>query len=130
MTENNIPPTKKQRYRWPKGTSGNPNGRPTNTRQSWAGVVRKLTNMTLAELVEYVGPQTRIGRELKKSPPHLTVKEAFIVASIIAFGREPNARMLQTLTDREDGKPAQVVDVTSGGEKIGWAQFIKGSDEP
>jgi len=36
---------------------------------------------------------------------NLPIKDALMFATGIAYGREPNSRMLGVLMDREDGKP-------------------------
>lgn len=83
--------------------------------QTWQESIKRITDMTREEAIEYVGKNTRIGRMLKELPPKLPLKDGLIFASIIAYGREPNARMLQALTDREEGKPAQTVTNLNGG---------------
>jgi hypothetical protein len=79
--------------------------------QSWAEVIKKLTDMTREELIKYVGPKTRLGRLLMEMPEGIPIKESLVIATIIAYGREPNARMLSTIMDREDGKSVQPVEV-------------------
>jgi PBSX family phage terminase large subunit len=78
--------------------------------QSWRETVKRITDMTTAEAIEYVGAKSRIGRYLTELPAELPIKEALVFATIIAYGREPNARMLSTLMDREEGKPDQPTD--------------------
>ena len=77
--------------------------------QSWGERVKHITDMTREEAIEYVGPNTKIGKHLKELSPDIPIKDAIIFATIIAYGREPNARMLATLMDREDGKPVQPI---------------------
>ena len=79
--------------------------------QTWKESIKRITDMTREEAIKYVGARTRIGRLLKELPPNIPIKEALIFSSIIAYGREPNARMLQALTDREEGKPPQAIDL-------------------
>lgn len=79
---------------------------------SWQETVKKITNMTRDELIEMVGKRTRMARLLKELPPHLPVKDALVLISIIHYGREPNARMFNALTNREEGKPPQSVELT------------------
>jgi PBSX family phage terminase large subunit len=83
--------------------------------QSWAEVVKRITDMTRDEAMEYVGKNTRLGKLLKELPPKLPLKDAMVFASIVHYGREPNARMFQVLTDREEGKPKEQPQ-QSGGE--------------
>ena len=77
--------------------------------QSWRETVKRITDMTREEAIAYVGPTSKIGRQLKDLSADMPIKDAIIFATIIAYGREPNARMLAALMDREDGKPEQTV---------------------
>lgn len=77
--------------------------------QSWQESVKKLTDMTREELIEYVGKTTRLGKLLKELPPKIPVKDALLLIAIIQFGRDPNPRLLATLMDREEGKPNQPI---------------------
>jgi hypothetical protein len=79
--------------------------------QSWQESVKRLTDMTREELIEYVGKSTKIGKLLKELSPNIPVKDALILISIIAYGRDPNPRLLATLMDREEGKPPQSLDL-------------------
>lgn len=87
----------------------NREGAPRRDRQNWQGTIKRITDMTREEAIAYVGPRTRMGRLLKELPPGIPIKDALVFASIIHYGREPNARMLQALTDREEGKPNQPI---------------------
>jgi hypothetical protein len=77
--------------------------------QSWKETVKRITDMTREEAIAYVGPTSKIGRQLKELSPEMPLKDAIVFATIIAYGREPNARMLSALMDREDGKPEQPI---------------------
>jgi hypothetical protein len=77
--------------------------------QSWKETVKRITDMTREEAIEYVGPTSKIGKQLKELSPEMPLKDAIVFATIIAYGREPNARMLSALMDREDGKPEQPI---------------------
>lgn len=80
--------------------------------QSWQETIKRLTDMTREEAIEYVGANTQLGRQLKELPPDVSIKDAMILAVIIAFGREPNARMLAAIMDRTDGKVTDKVEQT------------------
>jgi phage terminase large subunit len=115
-----MSPTQKRKARNPTGKGGfgerpqdiNVGGAPRKG-QSWAEVVKRITDMTRDEAMEYVGKNTRLGKLLKELPPKLPLKDAMVFASIVHYGREPNARMFQALTDREEGKPKEP---TAGGD--------------
>ncbi len=77
--------------------------------QSWRETVKRITDMTREEAIAYVGPTSKIGKQLKELSADMPIKDAIVFATIIAYGREPNARMLQALMDREEGKPEQPI---------------------
>jgi hypothetical protein len=83
--------------------------------QNWQETVKRLSDMTREELIEYVGPKTKIGKLLKELPPGVPMKDALVLISFIQYGRDPNPRLLATLMDREDGKPNQPVSGPDGG---------------
>ena len=82
--------------------------------QSWSEAWKRCTNMTREEAIEYVGANTKIGKLLKELSPQIPIKDALIFASIVSYGREPNARMLSAIMDREEGKPAQPITGVDG----------------
>ena len=83
--------------------------------QSWAETIKRITDMTAGEAIQYVGDRSRVAKLLKELPADLPIKDALVFISIIHYGREPNARMFQALTDREEGKPAQPITGADGG---------------
>ena len=86
----------------------NRNGAPKRG-QTWQETIKRITDMTREELIEYVGPKTKLGKLLNELPPGLPLKDALVITSIIHYGRDPNPRMFQALTDREEGKPNQPI---------------------
>jgi hypothetical protein len=79
--------------------------------QSWAEVWKRITDMTREELIAHIGANTKLGKMLKELPPDIPIKDSLAVMTLISYGREPNARMLAAIMDREDGKPIQAVDI-------------------
>ena len=77
--------------------------------QSWQETMKRITDMTREEAIKYVGARTKIGKFLKELPPNIPIKDGLAFISIIAYGRDPNPRMLVAIMDREEGKPAQPV---------------------
>jgi hypothetical protein len=82
--------------------------------QSWQETIKRITDMTREELIEYVGESTKIGKLLRELPPNIPLKDAMVIVSIIHYGREPNAKMFAALTDREEGKPKQTISGEDG----------------
>ena len=79
------------------------------SRETWQATVRRITDMTREEAIEYVGAKSKVGKLLKELPENMPIKDALVFISIIQFGRDPNPRMLSALMDREDGKPTQPI---------------------
>lgn len=86
--------------------------------QNWQATIKRITDMTREEAIDFVGAKTKIGRLLKELPADIPIKDALVFISIIQYGRDPNPRLLAALMDREEGKPQQPVDITTQGEKI------------
>jgi hypothetical protein len=86
----------------------NREGAPTRG-QDWRRTIKRITDMTREEAIEYVGKKSKIGRLLKELPADLPIKDALVFISVIQYGRDPNPRMLSVLMDREEGKPAQPI---------------------
>lgn len=106
-----LPPTvRDDKGRFVKGSSGNPAGNIPRG-QSWQETIKRITNMDKAQLHEYVGKNTKLGRILEELPEGIPVKDAMVLIGIIQFGRDPEARMLSVLMDREEGKPKQSLDL-------------------
>ena len=93
----------------------NKEGLNRRSRETWQATVKRITDMTQEEAIEYVGgPKTKLGKLLKEIPPGLPIKDALVFISIIQYGRDPNPRMLAALMDREDGKPNQPITGPNG----------------
>lgn len=96
---------------WKKGQSGNPKGRP-KLGSAWADLVRNLGDMKPAQVKEWL---TALGRRLPNADA--TLKELAVLAAYVDCIHEPNARMLQTLMDRTDGRPSQAVELSGNSDK-------------
>ena len=96
----------------------NRDGAPKRDPMGWKATIKRITDMTRDEAIEYVGAKSKVGKLLKELPENMPIKDALVFISIIQFGRDPNPRMLSVLMDREEGRPQQAVDITSGGEPI------------
>jgi hypothetical protein len=87
----------------------NKEGAPPRTTQNWQATIKRITDMTREEAIEYVGKRSKIAKLLRELPADLPIKDALVFISIIQYGRDPNPRMLASLMDREDGKPNQPI---------------------
>lgn len=117
MSEEAVNSAENRQKRLPKGkpfVKGDPRinraGAPKRG-QSWQETVKRITDMTREELIEYLGPSTKLGKLMKELPPNVPLKDALVITSVIAYGRDPNPRLLATLMDREEGKPNQPIEI-------------------
>lgn len=75
------------------------------TDRNWQATVKRITDMTRNEAIEYVGKRSKLAKLLQELPADMPIKDALIFISIIQFGRDPNPKMLSVLMEREEGKP-------------------------
>lgn len=109
----NSKPTAKPRGRpFPKGTSGNPAGAPKRG-ESWAEIIKQFGDMTPVEAADLTA---KIAGKLRNYGDALTLKQAVVMRIYAALLFEPQPGLLNAFMDRADGKVADRVDVTSGGE--------------
>lgn len=99
---------------WKPGQSGNPNGRPREG-ESWAGIIRELSNMTADEMAEMVGPRNELGQQLKKLPKNVQMKKLIVARVMTSLMFEPTSSLLNTLMERAEGKVPDVIDATIDG---------------
>jgi hypothetical protein len=93
--------------------------------QTWQETVKRITDMTREELIEYLGAGTKLGKLLKELPPEVPIKDALVIVSIIQYGRDPNPRLLATLMDREEGKPNQPLSGPDGSPLLSSGQIAQ-----
>jgi hypothetical protein len=117
VTDHENPKESKRGSRWPKGKSGNPKGRPKDG-ESWAGVMKELSNMTTDEIMDLVGRTSAIGKKLKKLPKRVQMKYIVGANAMANLALNINQGLFSTVMDRIEGKPGQSVDLTTKGQAI------------
>ncbi len=105
---------------WKPGQSGNPKGRPPEG-ESWAAVIKKISNMTGEEASAYISEFGKFSKALKG----ITLKEAVVFRCFAALMFEPQASMFNAVADRAEGKVADRQEITG---KDGNAIEIKAID--
>jgi hypothetical protein len=116
--------SKKKRGRgkpWKEGESGNPAGRPA-AGQSWGEVIKEITDMTREELLDMVGETSPLAKMLRLLPDKVAVKYLIVISAAVGTMNDPNARILQWLADRSEGK---VPDIIKGGGEGGAFEIIQ-----
>jgi hypothetical protein len=107
--------SKRRKNNWPKGKSGNPAGAPKRG-ESWAELFASIGNLTGEEAAERT-IKLWAGK-FRSLPKGVTLKELVVLRAFAALLDESNARLLKEVMDRAEGKVAEHVDLTSGGQPI------------
>lgn len=111
---------------FPKGTSGNPAGRPKDG-ESWAGVFREVANKTAEELAEMFG-NNDLGNAYKKFPKGVQMKYLVAGRLLAALMHEPAGSILTAYMERMEGKVPDKMHVT-GTPLLVFSQKEKDADE-
>ena len=93
---------------WKKGQSGNPKGRPRSG-ESWAELIKQIGELTPKAAAE---SYKAIAGRLAEIGDNVTLKEAVVLRVYAALLFEPDARLLNALMDRAEGKVSQPIDLT------------------
>ena len=116
-TANNGKTAKPRGRPFPKGVSGNPAGRPKDG-ESWAAIIAAVGNMYPEDILEFIGRNNDLGREIAHLPKNVQMKYLVTARVFAAMMFDPNPRLWASLMDRAEGKVQDRLDVTSDGEKI------------
>ena len=86
---------------WKPGQSGNPAGRKPEG-QSWAGVIRAVTDQNPEDLAAKVGgATTELGRALLLLPKGVPLKTLLAVRAVVALMSLPSAGLLSAVMETE-----------------------------
>ena len=114
---------------WKPGQSGNPAGRPPDG-ESWAGIIREISEMSADELFELVGKTNNrmndLGKAFKQMPPGVAMKKLVVARILAALMFEPSSGLWKELMDRAEGKVKEQIEYSG---KITWSEFIKGKQD-
>lgn len=99
---------KKRPQTWKKGQSGNPTGAPKRG-ESWREIVKTIGDLTPKEAADYC---RAVAGKIAEIGDQVTLKEAVILRVYTALLFEPDARLLNAIMDRDEGKVNQPVTVT------------------
>lgn len=103
--------------RWKPGQSGNPKGRPKDG-QSWSAIISSVGDMYSDDLLEVVGRNNELGKQIAKYPKSVQLKYLVIARVFAALMFDPSPSLLKEFLDRLEGKVKERLDVTSGDEKL------------
>ena len=103
-----------KRHRWKKGESGNPAGRKKN--------IDTLTALVREELKKV--PETTIkdkdGNKTKNTKTWSQLLAEALPAAVLKALMNGDVKPYALLLERLEGKPQQPIDITSGGQKLGY----------
>ena len=99
---------KKRSQTWKPGQSGNPKGAPKRG-QLWKEIVKTIGDLTPKEASDYCHA---VAGKIAVIGDAVTLKEAVILRVYTALLFEPDARLLNVIIDRDEGKVAQPVAIT------------------
>jgi hypothetical protein len=105
--------------KWEKGgKSPNPAGRPKDG-ESWAAIIAAVGNMYPEDILELVGRNNDLGKQIALLPKGVQMKYLVTARVFAALMFEPTQGLWKELMERAEGKVTEHVDVTSKDEKIG-----------
>ena len=93
---------------WKPGQSGNPHGRPKEG-ESWAAIIKEISDMTPAEIINLVGKDNDLGKQIAKLPKNIVIKKLVVARVMAALMFEPTSSLWGTLMERADGKLPQPI---------------------
>ena len=97
-------PAKRNATTWVKGMpSPNPKGRPRDG-ESWAHVIKEISNMTPEDIVSMVGRDTDLGKSFLQMPRNVQVKYLVSARVVAAMMFEPTQGLWHELMERSEGK--------------------------
>ena len=97
-------PKKRNATTWTKGMpSPNPKGRPKDG-ESWAHVIKEMSNMTPDDILAMVGTATDLGVAFASMPRHGQMKYLVTARVLSSLMFEPTAGLWTGLMERSEGK--------------------------
>lgn len=102
---------------WKPGQSGNPKGRPKDG-ESWSAIIADVGNMYSSDLLAFIGTNSELGKAIAQFPKNVQLKYLVVSRVFAALMFEPTSGLLKEFMDRLEGKVAERVDMTTGGEKL------------
>ena len=105
------PPINKQ-HRWKKGESGNPAGRKKN--------IDTLTALVREELKKVPVLKSKDGKPSTNTKTWSQLLAEALPAAVLKALMNGDVKPYALLLERLEGKPQQPIDITSGGQKLGY----------
>jgi hypothetical protein len=116
-------------YRWPKGQSGNPAGRPKDG-ESWAAIIAAVGNMYPEDILELVGKNNDLGKAIAQLPKGVQMKYLVTARVFAALMFEPSHGLWKELMERAEGKVTEKVDLTENGVMKVVVEYADSNSHP
>lgn len=126
MAKDNKPANRTDSGKFKKGQSGNPAGRPKDG-ESWASVIKEISEMTPDQVLKLVGKDNDLGKALAKLPQKVMMKKLVVARILAALMFEPSGGLWNTLMERAEGKVPQKIEADVN---HGWKGFITSEEDP
>ena len=88
---------------WKPGQSGNPKGRQP-VAESMTGILRTLSEMTAAEILDWLPADNPLGQAYKDMPQHVPMRTLLMLRIINSQMFDPNGVMTREIFDRLEGR--------------------------
>jgi hypothetical protein len=110
----NTPRTDKRKApktAWKPGQSGNPAGRPKDG-ESWASVIAAVANWYPEDLLDIIGRDNDLGREIAHLPKGVQMKYLVTARVFAALMFEPTSGLWKELMERAEGKVSDKLELS------------------
>jgi hypothetical protein len=115
--------------KWEKGgKSPNPAGRPKDG-ESWAAIIAAVGNMYPEDILELVGRNNDLGKQIALLPKGVQMKYLVTARVFAALMFEPTQGLWKELMERAEGKVETPLK-HSGEIGISWKEFINLDNDP
>jgi len=105
----NKPKNKGGNPEWQKGMkSPNPTGRPKDG-ESWAAVIKEVSNMNTDDILALVGKNNDLGKAMAQMPKNVQMKYLVVARVMAQLMFEPQSSLWNSLMERVEGKVAQPI---------------------
>ena len=109
---------------WVKGMPPpNPLGRPREG-ESWAAIIKEISEMTPEDIIKLVGCKNDLGKQLLDLPKGVMMKRLVVARVLAALMFEPTSSLWSSLMDRAEGRVKEQLEVQGSLEIEGLDRML------
>jgi hypothetical protein len=123
-TEETTKPERDKNGRWIKGKSANPRGRPKEG-QSWAAVIREVSEMTPEQVVEMLGKNNPLSQSFEQMPKGIPMKYLATIRLYSSVMFDPTKGIWDAIVDRDEGKVPDKMEYNGTVKVDGFEAILK-----